>query len=80
MGTSTSNSVLLALEPPLEGLKLRDELLVDHFATANDDCTETWLRTLLKILCGERPFNPLALVEPDKALSVPQPYNASIEL
>ena len=51
------SSVLPALEPPLEELELLDELLLDLFATANDDGTETWLKTLLKILCGERPFN-----------------------
>ena len=46
------SSVLPVLEPPLEGLELLDELLLDRFATANDDSTETWLRTLLKILDG----------------------------
>ena len=45
------------LEPPLEELELLDEALLDRFATANDDGTETWLKTLLKILCGECPFN-----------------------
>ena len=45
---------------PLEELELLDELELDRLATANDDGTETWLRTLLKILCGERPFSPLA--------------------
>ena len=54
-------SVLPALDPPLEELELLDELELDRFATANDDGTETWLRTLLKILFGERPFSPLAL-------------------
>ena len=46
---------------PLEELELLDELELDRLATANDDGTETWLRTLLKILFGERPFSPLAL-------------------
>ena len=46
---------------PLEELELLDELELDRLATANDDGTETWLRTLLKILCGELPFSPLAL-------------------
>jgi hypothetical protein len=49
---SPCNSVLPALEPPLEELELLDELLLDRFATANDDGTETWLKTLLKILDG----------------------------
>ena len=38
---------------PLEELELLDEMEVERLATANDDGTETWLRTLLKILCGE---------------------------
>ena len=46
---------------PLEELELLDELELDRLATANDDGTETWLRTLLKILCGELPLSPLAL-------------------
>ena len=45
---------------PLKGLELLDELELDRLATANDDGTETWLRTLLKILFGERPFSHLA--------------------
>ena len=52
-------SVLPASETPLEELELLDEL--ERLATANDDGTETWLRTLLKILCGELPLSPLAL-------------------
>jgi hypothetical protein len=40
------------LEPPLEELELLDELELNRLATANDDGTETRLRTLLKIADG----------------------------
>ena len=41
-----SNSVLPELKPPLEELELLDGLLLDRFATANDDGTETWLSAI----------------------------------
>jgi hypothetical protein len=57
---SPCKSVLPALDPLLEELELLDELEVERLATANDDGTDTWLRTLLKILCGELLLRPLA--------------------
>ena len=51
-------SALPALDPLLEELELLDELELDRLATANEDGTETWLRTLLKIADGVLLFSP----------------------
>ena len=73
------SSVLPALEPPLEELELLDELLLDRFATTNDDGTETWLKTLLKMADGLLMLSLFDFAYAIIALSVLGPYCASME-